>query len=330
MSDISSRQELYDLANQIVNLIDRSVNVEGLEDVEAGVGSSSFTLRIRGDWKHDHLRADYLIRNYFADNDAWRLTDIEEDTVEEDGSDWYVADHTYVLKKKANDKALTENKSTAKNARVLTEDNLNPYWRKEAKKQYKQYDKEFSAKKQEIDDLVNILKNSSTTERGAVDKFEQKMKELLPQFKFDDYGKNVEKEQYPYYVTLYDKSAVYEPAEGGYYVEVQYPAYSDGYSTYEDAKADLEDYITSDTENWHKVDEDAYEWTGKYVGDGQYIRIETDKTYLKAVASYNGYESFTHRRMKSLTRPVGLQENKDKASHKPNLNEQIMRQMRKR
>lgn len=51
-----------------------------------------------GDWKHDHLRVEYLVEQ-FCESKGY---DIERDVVitEEDGSDAYSAEHFYKLRKK--------------------------------------------------------------------------------------------------------------------------------------------------------------------------------------------------------------------------------------
>ena len=52
----------------------------------------AFTVHISwGDWKHDHLRAKYLIEN------ANLGTFIKSETTEEDGSDCYSATHYFIL-----------------------------------------------------------------------------------------------------------------------------------------------------------------------------------------------------------------------------------------
>ena len=153
-------------------------------------------------------------------------------------------------------------------------------------------------------------KNLLTTKdviKNAVNKTKERL--AVPDFKLDK-DVALERENYPYYLTVYNKGAVYEPAEGGYYVEVQFPNYSQGYDTYEEAKAELDEFISTDDENWHEVGKDAYEWEGRYVGDGQYVRLETNKNYLKAVVEYNGYESFKGHKFKSKKRPNKLRESK--------------------
>ena len=45
-----------------------------------------------GDWKHEHARLDYLMRNHF------NVVVLGSEVTEEDGSDTYSAIHKYILK----------------------------------------------------------------------------------------------------------------------------------------------------------------------------------------------------------------------------------------
>lgn len=47
---------------------------------------------ISGDWKHDHLRAKWIVKEQFPE-----FTYIGEQVTEEDGSDWYSAIHRWVV-----------------------------------------------------------------------------------------------------------------------------------------------------------------------------------------------------------------------------------------
>ncbi len=49
----------------------------------------------RGDWKHEHRRADYLVRHFFMDKGLG--VSVDEQVTEEDGSDCYSADHCYSI-----------------------------------------------------------------------------------------------------------------------------------------------------------------------------------------------------------------------------------------
>lgn len=48
-------------------------------------------VHIRGDWKHDHARCDYVM-----EQNGYTL--LKKEVTEEDGSDWYTAIHYYGYK----------------------------------------------------------------------------------------------------------------------------------------------------------------------------------------------------------------------------------------
>jgi hypothetical protein len=49
----------------------------------------------RGDWKHEHRRADYLVRHFFMDKGLG--ISVDEQVTDEDGSDCYSAEHYYSI-----------------------------------------------------------------------------------------------------------------------------------------------------------------------------------------------------------------------------------------
>jgi len=65
---------------------------------EVGIDPISYTIEIeirRGDWKHSHLRANYLVSTYL-NSKGIRFINSEQET-ENDGSDTYSAIHYYRL-----------------------------------------------------------------------------------------------------------------------------------------------------------------------------------------------------------------------------------------
>ena len=208
----------------------------------------------------------------------------------------------------------------------LNEDNLNPEMRKDAKLQYKKWQNRRDRKKSEYDELLNLGKDFIKSGKRAFEDSESTSDDIKAYKKLKDkYSKKmdmwdeehpfhlnkyrgIEREDYPFYVTVYDKTATYEPAEGGYYVEERYASNSKGFNTYEEAVADMNSYIEESGEDWQQCGKDCYEWSTKYIGDGQVIRIETNKDYLKGESHYNGYESFNKNRYKSIKKPVKMNE----------------------
>lgn len=58
---------------------------------------NTLTCEIRwGDWKHDHLRLDWLMRE-FLERKGVRVRCVDSDVTEEDGSDCYSATHYFIL-----------------------------------------------------------------------------------------------------------------------------------------------------------------------------------------------------------------------------------------
>lgn len=51
------------------------------------------SVEIEGDWKHDHLRADYLMSDYFSDD----LVQTVEGVLEDSDNDSYYSCHIYVI-----------------------------------------------------------------------------------------------------------------------------------------------------------------------------------------------------------------------------------------
>ena len=71
----------------------RDNNVNG----ECDWSSSIFSVNIKwGDWKHDHLRCDYLVEEFAKENHR-EITFKKTNLTEEDGSDCYSAKHFYVF-----------------------------------------------------------------------------------------------------------------------------------------------------------------------------------------------------------------------------------------
>lgn len=81
------RNEMYEKARQIEKYLNEN---RLFADVYVGTEHNQICVEICwGDWKHDHLRTDWLIREKFNP-----MTDYTE-TTEEDGSDCYSAIHNY-------------------------------------------------------------------------------------------------------------------------------------------------------------------------------------------------------------------------------------------
>jgi hypothetical protein len=62
-------------------------------DYDKGKDVLEISVEIDGDWKHDHLRADYLMSDYFSDD----LVRTGEDMLDESDDDSYESRHIYVI-----------------------------------------------------------------------------------------------------------------------------------------------------------------------------------------------------------------------------------------
>lgn len=65
---------------------------------ECDWSSSIFSIRINwGDWKHDHLRCDYLVEEFAKTNNS-KILFQKTKVTEDNGTDCYSAKHFYVFK----------------------------------------------------------------------------------------------------------------------------------------------------------------------------------------------------------------------------------------
>ena len=83
------------MIKELINRIDAKLREERLyADVYQYPGLPVVMIEIHwGDWKHEHLRCDYLIDNYFPELGA-----MGTEVTEEDGSDCYSGIHKYFVK----------------------------------------------------------------------------------------------------------------------------------------------------------------------------------------------------------------------------------------
>lgn len=88
----------FEEIKRIANLIDKELmENKGFYDVFPEDGHICIDVR-DGDWKHDHLFVDYIARKVIERN-GLKVTDIDVDVTEEDGSDTYSALHTIKISK---------------------------------------------------------------------------------------------------------------------------------------------------------------------------------------------------------------------------------------
>ncbi len=111
----------------------------------------------------------------------------------------------------------------------------------------------------------------------------------------DLWPQGIEAEKYPYYVSVYDKYPIYEPAEGGYYYEGRQIVGSKGFNSYDEAQAYAEELFKEEKEYYGKgtkFSDGVYECDGRYIGEGVRIAIENNKAYTRGESGRVVYESY--------------------------------------
>lgn len=85
----------HEFSSEIFNyLFDNKVWVDSVySDYIEDTNTVEVSVEIEGDWKHDHLRADYLMNDYFSDD----LVKTREDILEDSDDDSYESCHIYVI-----------------------------------------------------------------------------------------------------------------------------------------------------------------------------------------------------------------------------------------
>lgn len=172
----------------------------------------------------------------------------------------------------------------------LNED-LHDKFKKEIKNAYKDWVRKLEdAEKKRKDYIENIPADANEEQREYIKNLINDMIPLPQDFKFD-FPKNIEKDDFPFYVTYYAEYPIYEPAEGGYYYPGRDAVWSEGFNSEEEAR----DYI----KDWLDEQEDKNEWKeyvngyllhGKYVGEDQYIKMEKKNEYLSDEKGWEPYQ----------------------------------------
>ena len=85
----------HEFSSEIFNyLFDNKVWVDSVySDYIKDTNTVEVSVEIEGDWKHDHLLADYLMSDYFSDD----LVQTGEDVLEDSDDDSYESRHIYVI-----------------------------------------------------------------------------------------------------------------------------------------------------------------------------------------------------------------------------------------
>lgn len=175
----------------------------------------------------------------------------------------------------------------------LTEaDTLHQKFKKDIKNRYKSWASRQERTEQKRKDMMDILNDHPEVSDETRDMWIQHANDLYPNQEFEyDFPRNLEKIDYPFYVTYYAEYPIYEPAEGGYYYAGNDAIWSEGFNTEEEAWEYADKYVEQDDEwgEWQKFT-DGYKLDGKYIGQNQYVVVEPKKAYLGMVKGWEPYQ----------------------------------------
>lgn len=94
-SNTDVMNKIMDLADQVVNKLDESnishVELYNYKQYEPILRIAVISVYINGDWKHDHLRADWIVKENF------NVVKTESYETEDTGSDWGPEVHNYYI-----------------------------------------------------------------------------------------------------------------------------------------------------------------------------------------------------------------------------------------
>ena len=172
----------------------------------------------------------------------------------------------------------------------LTED-LHDKFKKDIKNAYKQWAAEVEKVEQQRKALKDKFQDVESEEkRKEYDELTDKLFPMPADFKFE-FPKNIEKDDFPFYVTYYAEYPIYEPAEGAYYYAGKDAIWSEGVNSEEEAWDYVNDFVNEqeDKTEWEKFS-DGYLLRGQYIGEDQNIIIEPRDSYLSAVKGWEPYQ----------------------------------------
>ena len=145
-----------------------------------------------------------------------------------------------------------------------------------------------------LDDMIDMV-----TELAAENPDNKKYSDYLNSLKAEKAARNKEAQydnsrrakrddlgldrKYPYYITLYNEYPVYEPAEGGYYYAGLSAEEAEGFDSFQEAAAAIDEVakeLNSNDYNLVKKSATEYRDAGdKYVGTGAVLCVENNKQF---------------------------------------------------
>ena len=111
----------------------------------------------------------------------------------------------------------------------------------------------------------------------------------MPEFNYE-FPEDIEKENYPFYVTHYAEYPIYEPAEGGYYYPGRDAVWSRGFNSEQEAQDFIDEYVENDDEEDWVGFKDGYISKGRYIGEDQQLLVEPKNSYLSNIKGWEPYQ----------------------------------------
>ena len=94
------KQQEIDLENRLIDYFNKNQfnAYDELYAYKLPNGNFNLSFDINwGDWKHEHLRADYLVKEFISENADLTLVDIWDEPGPDTGEDVYDAKHVYII-----------------------------------------------------------------------------------------------------------------------------------------------------------------------------------------------------------------------------------------
>lgn len=172
-------------------------------------------------------------------------------------------------------------------------EDLHSNFKKEIKDAYKKWASEVEEVEKLRKDAMDMIPEGATDEQ--INKYSDFINDMYPlpnKFNYE-FPHNIEKDDYPFYVTFYAEYPIYEPAEGGYYYAGADAIWSQGFDTKEDAQLYADAYVKNEkadfNEPWEQYS-DGYALRGEYIGEDQRVVIEPRNAYLHGIKGWEPYQ----------------------------------------
>ena len=172
----------------------------------------------------------------------------------------------------------------------ITED-IHDKFKRDIKTAYKKWASDVERVEAKRKEAMEMIPDNASKEQISqyTDFVNNKIYPMVSDFDYK-FPHNIEKGDFPFYVTYYSEYPIYEPAEGGYYYAGRDAVWSQGFNSEEEARQFLNDFIVEDGEDWEQDQDGRYTVHGKYIGQDQTVKLEPNQDYLSAIAGWHPYE----------------------------------------